>query len=104
MFQMRQLPCLGLLVAFLAAGLLACKEGEGSRCQVDSDCKSGLVCNRATDTCQDSADIDPDASFEPDAMLDQDAPVDGPSDAADAADAAGDGATDAPSDAAPNAT
>ena len=80
------------MMGLLGGGLAACKEGEGSRCQIDSDCKSGLVCNRATDTCQDSADIDPDASFQPDAMLPQDA-------ADDAADATTDATTDAPQDA-----
>ena len=85
------------LLVLLACGLWACKEGEGSRCQIDTDCKSGLVCNKATDTCQDSADIDPDASFEPDAMLPQDGASDGADDAA--SDATSDGAADAASDA-----
>ncbi len=36
-----------LLVGILGLGVLAlpsCKQGEGEACQVNSDCKSGLVC------------------------------------------------------------
>ncbi|HEX2657106.1 MAG TPA: hypothetical protein VHU40_02485 [Polyangia bacterium] len=32
------------LVGILAAGLASCKQGVGDRCQVDSDCSSGLMC------------------------------------------------------------
>jgi hypothetical protein len=39
--QMRGL----LVVAAACAGVLAgCSQGTGQRCQVDSDCKSGMVC------------------------------------------------------------
>jgi hypothetical protein len=36
----------GLLGVSLATGLLlsACKQGAGDRCQVNSDCESGLMC------------------------------------------------------------
>lgn len=41
-----------LLVA-LGIGLwfAACSQGEGDRCQINSDCASGLVCNQATQSC-----------------------------------------------------
>lgn len=94
MARMRSpLLCLapGFAVVVALAGLagIACKEGEGSRCEVDADCRSDLVCNKATDTCQNSADIDPDASFEPDAMV--------------IIDASDDAQADAPADAGPDA-
>ena len=34
---------LGLVLLFGAA-LFACKQGEGDRCQIDSDCEDDLVC------------------------------------------------------------
>lgn len=58
----------------LTCGFAGCKQGRGDRCQVDDDCGSGLICNQATNTCQDvggGGDIDatvPDAS--PDAPVD----------------------------------
>lgn len=81
-----------LVAVAVSASVSACKEGEGSRCQVDTDCQGDLICNKATDTCQDSADVDPDASFEPDAMVIIDAP-----------DASADAMADAPADAASDA-
>jgi hypothetical protein len=40
-----------VLLILLAGGvtvLLGCKQGEGERCQVNSDCESGLQCNQGT--------------------------------------------------------
>ena len=37
------------IVLFLA--LVACKQGEGERCQVTADCASPLICNQATNRC-----------------------------------------------------
>jgi hypothetical protein len=79
-----------LCAAFVAALALAgCKQGEGDVCQVNADCKSGLICNAGTMQCQPAAG--PDAAPAPDAGPTPDAPV-----AVDAAiDAAPDAAIDA---------
>ena len=66
--------------------LAACKQGQGDRCQVDDDCESGLVCNKAKNTCQSSQGGDLDADViepTPDAAVDAgpDAPTDAPVDA-----------------------
>jgi hypothetical protein len=47
--SLRSLLCgLGILASFsLAAG---CSQGEGERCQITSDCASGLVCDAAGST------------------------------------------------------
>jgi hypothetical protein len=45
---------IALVCAFtigVGAWVVGCKQGEGDRCQVDDDCASGLVCNRATQSC-----------------------------------------------------
>src|SRR5262245_38953536 len=58
-------------LAFLASALLAltaCKQGEGEYCQVNADCKDGLVCAQITDTCEKSATT-PTADAGPDAEL-----------------------------------
>jgi hypothetical protein len=35
--------------------LAACKQGVGARCQIDSDCESGLVCSTAEPkTCREN--------------------------------------------------
>ncbi len=39
---MRPAPILFFVFLVVLAG--ACKQGEGDRCEVDSDCKSGLTC------------------------------------------------------------
>ena len=31
--------------------LIACKQGEGESCQIDSDCKGSLVCSRNLHIC-----------------------------------------------------
>ncbi|HRC58514.1 MAG: hypothetical protein IPI49_27460 [Myxococcales bacterium] len=46
------------VVSLAALGLAfsACDQGVGERCQVQSDCEDGLVCNKATGQCQNRAD------------------------------------------------
>lgn len=46
-----RIGCVGCLAVIIVA-LASCKQGLGDRCQVDDDCRDGLVCNKATDTCQ----------------------------------------------------
>jgi hypothetical protein len=65
-----------LFAAAVTAGVASCKQGEGERCQVKSDCDSGLVCNQATGTCQTTGS-NVDGEISPDARLDA-----GPEDAA----------------------
>jgi hypothetical protein len=69
-----------LLFVVLAAG---CKQGLGDRCQVMSDCESPLVCNSATNTCQETSGGGIDATVPDGGKLDAaiDAPVDAPKDA-----------------------
>jgi hypothetical protein len=43
--------------------IAACKQGQGDRCQVDEDCESGLVCNKAKNTCQSTTGGDLDADI-----------------------------------------
>jgi hypothetical protein len=55
------------IASFLAlalAGLGACKQGRGDRCQISDDCGDGLVCSTGADhVCTDSASANlPDAS------------------------------------------
>jgi hypothetical protein len=57
----------------LAAFVTACKQSRGDRCQIDADCGDGLVCNKATNTCQSTTGGGLDASV-PDAKLFEDAP------------------------------
>lgn len=33
-----------LIVAVALLGFAGCKQGEGERCQIDSDCEDGLTC------------------------------------------------------------
>jgi hypothetical protein len=42
--SMRRILRTGICLLGLSAMLAACGQGEGGRCQVDSDCASGLVC------------------------------------------------------------
>ena len=55
------------MAAGLGVGLATCKQSEGDRCQVDTDCLEGLVCNQVTKTCQTSSGGGPDGSIRPDA-------------------------------------
>jgi hypothetical protein len=41
-----------LLVSFVVAAIAACKQGAGDRCVVNSDCRSGLICNQAKNQCE----------------------------------------------------
>jgi hypothetical protein len=55
-----------LLAAALLVPLSSCKQGEGQYCQINADCKDGLVCAQITDTCEKSASSSIDAG--PDAV------------------------------------
>lgn len=72
-----------LLVLFVSSVVLAvapgCKQGQGDRCQIDNDCKAGLICVSATQTCQTGLGTGIDATLPIDAPID--APVDAPVDA-----------------------
>jgi hypothetical protein len=63
-----------LLLSLLAAAA-GCKQGEGGRCQLDSDCSGALVCNQATGTCQTERTTGGDAGFPIDARLDAGPPM-----------------------------
>lgn len=77
-------PIAALLIA--AAAWVGCKQGEGERCQIDSDCADGLICNQATQSCAETTGGGIDASV-PDMTIDApvdaaiDAPIDMPIDA-----------------------
>jgi hypothetical protein len=43
--------------------LAACKQSKGDRCQVNADCDTGLVCNKAKNTCQSDEGGDADAGI-----------------------------------------
>lgn len=97
------------LAALAVAGLIvACDQGLGDVCQVNSDCESPLVCNDSTKQCQPSgsgnADADvTDARFPlaPDGGDDDGGPADAaPADAAPEPDAAPELDAAPPSDAA----
>lgn len=71
--------------AALAGLVAACKQQEGERCQVDSDCENDLVCNQATLQCaspNSSGMFDASTPDFLDAELDPDAPIDAMDDAA----------------------
>lgn len=57
-----------LLMLAVACGVVyvGCKEGDGDRCQVNSDCKSGS-CNRAEGICTTTESEAVDADLPPDA-------------------------------------
>ncbi len=54
---------------FTTVALSACDQGEGQRCQRNSDCQDGLVCPALTSVCQRS-NIGNDAVISPDANID----------------------------------
>jgi hypothetical protein len=71
----KRLAIAGALFACLT--YVACGQGIGDRCQVDEDCDGygdGVVCNKATDTCQNQNGGSLDAAV-------PDAPIDAPPDA-----------------------
>jgi hypothetical protein len=77
----RRLLLAAASIAALAGLVAACESGEGERCQIDDDCKPGLVCNQATAQCASSTSALPIDATVPDLMdaeLDPDAPVDVP--------------------------
>jgi hypothetical protein len=51
----------------VGAWVVGCRQGEGDRCQVDDDCDSGLVCNRATLSCaaKNAGNLDADVAPQP---------------------------------------
>jgi hypothetical protein len=64
-----------LLAILFIGGALSCGQGIGDRCQVDQDCKgfdTGVVCNKATNTCQNQNGGSLDATVPPmiDASID----------------------------------
>jgi hypothetical protein len=68
---------LGLALVLAIGTWVACGQGIGDRCQVDEDCNGygdGVVCNKATNTCQNTNGGSIDAQI-------PDAPPDGPPDA-----------------------
>ena len=66
---MKRSKILIAVVVALATGWLACKQSKGDRCQIDEDCSTGLVCNKATNTCQNTTGGGIDAKV-PDAAID----------------------------------
>jgi hypothetical protein len=73
----RPISLAGALLAaalLLALGVASCKQGEGQRCQVPSDCEEGLQCNVGEGVCRTVVTGDVDALPPPDAP--PDAPVD----------------------------
>jgi hypothetical protein len=54
----RMFAAVAMVVLASALGFSACDQGVDDRCQVQSDCESGLVCNKATAKCQTQADVD----------------------------------------------
>jgi hypothetical protein len=46
---------LALLVAVGLVVFVACRQGQGGRCEIQSDCESPLVCNTATQTCENTS-------------------------------------------------
>jgi hypothetical protein len=66
-----------LAVALPMVGAVAsCKQGEGQRCQVQSDCEDGLQCNVGEGVCRTVITGDVDALPPPDAATD--AAIDAP--------------------------
>lgn len=71
-----------LLLIFAVLGCamyVGCKQGDGDRCQVDSDCQSGL-CNKSKGTCATVGGSGPIDAEVPDGIP-VDAPKDAPADA-----------------------
>lgn len=80
---LRRILLATVCLAALGGLVVACKQGEGDRCQLDSDCDTGLVCNDAEQECVLPGGDSPIDATTPDfldAELDPDAPVDAPDD------------------------
>lgn len=54
-----------VVLALVALALAACEQGVGERCQVQSDCEDGLVCNKATNQCQNQTEVDAGTGYAP---------------------------------------
>lgn len=65
---------LGFALCAVLGAMLSCKQGEGERCQVESDCEANLNCNAATGLCE-SMIGGPDGNISPDANVDGGPPV-----------------------------
>lgn len=102
-------------IAVVTAAVTACGQGEGDRCEINSDCKGGLECMGAAPNkiCVFVGTVAPMDAASLDGPVVDDASVgqDGPADAASAGDAGvdapvtpADGPTDARSDVAPDGT
>ncbi len=77
----RRLLLAAACFAALAGLSAACKQQEGERCQVDTDCESPLICKEATGQCASENADDPIDAGTPDfldAELDPDAEIDAP--------------------------
>jgi hypothetical protein len=71
------------VVAAVAIGFAACKQGKGDRCQISADCQDGLLCSSATGTCVGSGAMNEIDAAVPDAPrfdAARDAPGDTPAD------------------------
>jgi hypothetical protein len=66
-------------VAAIAAGFVACRQGKGDRCQVNTDCQDPLLCSSATGTCVGSGAMNEIDATVPDGPK-IDAAVDAPRD------------------------
>lgn len=84
----RRLLLAAVCFAALAGIGFACKQQEGERCQIDSDCDTGLVCNQATNECAGSSSTTAIDAMTPEFIDADDPPIDAP---------------DAPDDAEPDA-
>ena len=62
------------LSLLVLGGLASCEQGEGERCQVQSDCAAGLTCNVGEHVCRKDVQGDIEAEPPPDAP--PDAPID----------------------------
>jgi len=86
MNHLRKLVPVLVLAGGLAAWASACKQQEGDRCQINSDCEEPLICNQATQECSRTMGGGIDASV-PDIIIDApvelDASVDALPDASD---------------------
>ncbi|MGE0399056.1 MAG: hypothetical protein AB7T06_20265 [Kofleriaceae bacterium] len=68
-----------MFFAAIAGVVAACKQQEGERCQLDSDCETGLQCNEASQRCESGNALDPIDATVPDIIPD-DAAIDAPDD------------------------
>ena len=77
-YVLAPLTVLGLSLLFTNG----CKQGEGERCQVDSDCDDSIdICNTGTGLCVPKGQMSVDAVPGPDAPVDAGPPDATPADA-----------------------